>query len=103
MGEFRATNVLDEATELVAQSSQDLVFVLDRFFRMALVRDESGATKGEGTVKEGNELISGSLRAQGKSDGGEAADGVQSEQDIVVLQKTRQRREERQRWLSDEP
>lgn len=46
---------------------------------------EQGIGEGGRTVKEGYELISGALGAQGESDGRQAADGVQSEQDIIVL------------------
>jgi hypothetical protein len=38
------------------------------------------------TVQEGDELLSCSLRAQGKSYRVEAVDGIQSQNDIVVLQ-----------------
>lgn len=82
-----ATNILDETTELIAQGGQDLVFVLDRFFCAALAIVLLGvwAWTDDSTVKEGYELISGALRAKSKGDGRQAADGVQSEQDIVML------------------
>ena len=37
------------------------------------------------TIKEGYKLFSGALGAESKGNGRQAADGVQSEQDIVVL------------------
>lgn len=82
-----ATNILDKTTELVAQGGQDLVFVLDRFFctGSAIVLSGVRTWTDDSTVKERYELISGALRAKSKSNGRQAADCVQSEQDIVVL------------------
>ena len=39
------------------------------------------------TVEEGDEFISGALRAECEGNGGEAVDCVESQQDIVVLYK----------------
>lgn len=82
-----ATNILDKTTELVAQGGQDLVFVLDRFFctELAIVLSGVRTWIDDSTIKEGYELISGALRAKSKGNGRQAADSVQSEQDIVVL------------------
>lgn len=38
------------------------------------------------TVEERDELVSSALGAKGKSNGREAVDGVEAEQDIVVLE-----------------
>jgi hypothetical protein len=37
------------------------------------------------TIEERYQLIAGALRAQSEGDGGESANGVQTEKDIVVL------------------
>lgn len=41
--------------------------------------------KGSQTVEKGNQFFASALGAQGKGDGGEASDGIQAEDDIVVL------------------
>ena len=37
------------------------------------------------TIEKGNELLPGALSAEGKCNGGEAVDGVQTEKNIIVL------------------
>ena len=39
------------------------------------------------TIEERDKLLASALSAEGECDGGEAVDGVQSEQDIIVLHK----------------
>lgn len=82
-----ATDIFDKTTELVTQGGQDLVFVLDRFFcaTLAIVFSCVRAWTDNSTIKEGYELIPGALRAKSKGNGRQAADGIQSEQDIVML------------------
>lgn len=40
---------------------------------------------GSRTVEEGDELLSSAFGTQGQSDGGETSDGIEAEDDIVVL------------------
>ena len=37
------------------------------------------------TIEEGNELLAGALGAKGKGDRGEAVDGIETKQDIIML------------------
>jgi hypothetical protein len=41
------------------------------------------------TIKEGDQLIAGALSTQSKGNGREAVDGIESEQDVVVLEHER--------------
>ena len=45
----------------------------------------AGGGAGRLTVKEGDQLLAGALGAQRKGNGREAVDGIESEQDVVVL------------------
>lgn len=56
--------VFEISTKLFCQSQQDLVLVVDR------------------VLKERNELVPGAIVAEGKSYGGYAMDGVESELDV---------------------
>lgn len=46
------------------------------------VHDRGGGSR---TVEEGNELLPSAFGAKGEGDGGETSDGVETEDDIVVL------------------
>lgn len=37
------------------------------------------------TIKEGDQLVPSALGAQGKGDGRQSVDGIEAEQDVVVL------------------
>lgn len=87
MTPLRATDVLDEATELFAQSNQNLIFVFDGFCdmeRLGFVHRVRWAMNLL-TIEEGNELLSSALSAESKSNGRESVDGVEAEEYIVVL------------------
>ena len=42
------------------------------------------------TIEEGDELLASALGAQGEGDGGETVDGIETEQNIVVLPRSRE-------------
>lgn len=46
----------------------------------------AGAAGMERTVQEGDQLLAGALGAEGEGDGGETVNGIQAEEDIVVLE-----------------
>lgn len=88
---LRPPDVLDEAAELLAQGDQDLVFILDRLCDATL---GSMLSAGELvaevlTIQEGDELFSRALGTEGKGDSREPVNGVEPEEDVVVLDETR--------------
>lgn len=100
MTPLRTSDVFDEATELLAQRNQDLVFILDGLCKLLVVYVGRGEarTRGEDeegrkqTVKEGDELLASALSAEGEGDGGEAVNRVQAKKNIVMLRRTGQHR-----------
>lgn len=46
---------------------------------------DRGVGRGSRTVEKGNKLLPSAFGAKGKGDGGETSDGVETEDNIVVL------------------
>lgn len=106
MAPRRAADVFDEVAKLLAQGNQDLVLVLDRLcITNVMLEPRQGnrlvESDGDGsiakaeielllTVEEGDQLISCSLGAEGKSNCREPVNRVESEQNIVVLGRSRE-------------
>lgn len=83
---LRTADVLDEVAQLLAQGNEDLVLVFDRLcspVRGRCTHELSG--EGQQTVEEGDELLPSALGAQGQGDGRKTSDGIETEDDIVVL------------------
>jgi hypothetical protein len=83
-------DIVDKAPKLLAQGDENLVLVLDGLCsRDMLAMDRSaisGERRGRLTIKKGDQLIAGALRTQSEGNGRKAVDGIESEQDVVVLQ-----------------
>ena len=65
MSVLLSSDVLSEGSQLLSESEEDLVLVVELI------------------LEEGNELLSSSLRSEGESDGGEATNGGETERNIV--------------------
>lgn len=81
-----ASNVLDELAQFFAQRCENLVFILDRLYMVTLACGNSRGGSASLTVQEWYELFSCAFSAERKSNGIEAMDGIQAQNDIVMLQ-----------------
>ena len=87
-----ATNVLSEATKLLTQGDQNFILIFDRLCKARLdtarkLWRDIGRKRNRRTIEERDQLISGSLSAESKGNGGESMNGIESEEDIVMLWK----------------
>ena len=71
----------DSAFGELARAIEWYIIVLFYFDFLGLL----GAGRGRLTIKKRDELLTGALRAKGEGDGGEPVDGIQTEQNIIVL------------------
>lgn len=88
MAPFRPSQVVQKVSQLLAQSNQNLILVLDRlcnFFTSDITPETRPSRL---TVEKGDKLLPCTLGAESKSNGAEAVDGVQAEENIVVLRRS---------------
>jgi hypothetical protein len=94
MAPLRTADVVDKAAKLLAQGNKDLILVFDGLCsRGVLAMGEPArggvvggdSRRGRLTVKEGDQLLAGALGAQRQGNGREPVDGIEAEQDVVVL------------------
>lgn len=78
MSKLWPTNILNETTQLVAESCEHFVLVLDGFYDQ-IVRIAQGNAGFTGlTVEEGDQLFSGTVWAQCEGYGGQPANSVEA-------------------------
>lgn len=85
MAPFGSAKVVYEVSQLLAQSNQDLVFVLDRLYNFFTSEIAPTTRPCRLTIEKGDELLPCTLGAESKSNSAETMDGVQTEEDIIVL------------------
>jgi len=80
-------DILDKVAQLFAEGGEDFIFVFHRFYAhaSALYGESQSHASWRRTIEEWDELIARPLRAQGEGDGGQAPDGIETEENIVVL------------------
>lgn len=85
---WRAADILNEVAKLLAQGNKHFVFIFNGLcVRVLEVAFECGTWEKElRTVEEGDEFLPSSLCAQGQGNGGEASNGIETEDNIVVLE-----------------
>lgn len=97
MTPLRSPDIFDEIAELLAEGYQNLVLILDRFCVVngkirTIRKDECTRRRKRApgklgpTVKKGDELLSRALSAECKGNGRQPVDGVETEENVVVLQ-----------------
>jgi hypothetical protein len=95
---LRTANVLDKAAKLLAQSNEDLVFILYGLYTASRLGEVfvwvatwcAGKLDRRLTIEEGDELLTSSFSAESKSNGRETVDGVETKQNIIVLKSNRE-------------